>query len=78
MIRFKIDVLQELKNKGYNTGIIREKKLIGENALQTIRRGGVPGIKSLNAICSLLKKQPGAILEYIPDPAPDPQENKTD
>lgn len=67
MIRFKIDVLQELKNKGYNTGVIRSRKLLGENALQTIRCGGVPGIKSIDAICNLLQCQPGKILEFVPD-----------
>jgi len=77
MIKFKIDVMQALKEKGYNTSIIRNNKLLGENALQQIRQGGVPGIKSLNAICNMLKKQPGALLEWTPDPEPaSDQENE--
>ncbi len=71
MIKFKIDVLQALKDKGYNTNVLRKNKLLGENALQQIRRGGVPGIKTINAICNLLKCQPGKILEWVPDPSPD-------
>lgn len=69
MIRFKIDILKELKKKGYNTGVIRKEKLLSEAALQQIRQGGVPGVKSINAICKMLNKQPGALLEYIPDTA---------
>ena len=67
MIRFKIDVISELKNKGYNTNRIRQEKLLSEGALQKIRGGGVPGIVSLDNICKLLKKQPGQLLKYVPD-----------
>lgn len=67
MIRMKIDIIQELKKAGYNTGDIRRKKLLSENTLQQIREGKTPGIKSLNVICELLKRQPGQILEWIPD-----------
>lgn len=74
MIKFKIDVLQALKDKGYNTNVLRKNKLIGETALQQIRGGGVPGIKSINAICNLLKCQPGKILEWIPDPSTDQEQ----
>lgn len=74
MIKFKIDIMEELKKKGYNTVQIRKNKLLGENALQTIRRGGVPGIKSIDMICGLLKKQPGQILEYIPDAVNNPEQ----
>ena len=75
MIKFKenVDILQMLKEKGYNTGDLRKGALLGENAIQTIRAGGVPGLKSINKICGLLNKQPGQLLEYVPDN----QENKT-
>ena len=67
MIRYKIDVIQELKAKGYNTNRIRKEKLISEGSLQQIRTGTAPGPKTLNTLCLLLNKQPGAILEYIRD-----------
>ena len=73
MIKFKIDIMQALKNKGYNTNYIRQNKLLSEATLQQIRTGKTPGIKSINILCSLLNKQPGQLLEYIPDN----QENKT-
>lgn len=67
MIRLKIDILEELKKKGYNTTYIRQKGLLSEATLSQIRKGKTPGIKSINTICGLLKKQPGQLLEYIPD-----------
>lgn len=67
MLKFKVDIMKMLKDKGITTTDIRRKKLLGENALQDIRRGVVPGISSVNKICGLLKKQPGALLEWIPD-----------
>jgi putative transcriptional regulator len=67
MIKYKIDVLQELKNKGYTTYSIRKNKFIGERAMQCLRTGEVVGITSLDKICGLLNLQPGDIIEYIPD-----------
>lgn len=76
MLKFKVDILKMLKDKGITTTEIRAKKLIGENALQDIRRGNVPGIKSIDKLCGLLKKQPGQILEYVPDDLTSDQEEK--
>ena len=67
MLEFKIDVLSKLKERGYNTTRLRKEKLIGENALTNIRKGVVPGIKTINSLCELLDLQPGSIIRYIPD-----------
>lgn len=72
MLRFKVDIMELLKHKGITTTEIRNKKLIGENALQDIRNGIVPGTKSIDKLCGVLKKQPGQILEWIPDTEPGP------
>ena len=68
MLEFKIDIIQELNKKGYNTNIIREKNLIGQKTLYDIKAGKVPGIKTINTLCALLERQPGSILKYVPDP----------
>ena len=68
MLVFRFDILEKLKEKGYNTGQIRREKLIGENALTQIRKGIVPGTKSINMLCGLLEMQPGSFLRYVPDP----------
>ncbi len=68
MLTYKIDVLEALKNAGYNTTLLRRKKLLGENAIQALRENKVIGAKSLNSICELLNCQPGDIIQYEPDP----------
>lgn len=68
MLAYKIDVIQELKDKGYNTNRIRKEKLIGENAMQKLRTGQMVGNIALDQICTLLQKQPGSIIKWIPDP----------
>jgi len=67
MFVYKIDVLQELRNIGYNVPKIREKNLLGQAALQKIRDGKVIGIIQLNTLCAMLQCQPGDIIEFVPD-----------
>ena len=64
-IRYKIDILAALKEKGYSSTRIREKKLIGQSYLQQLRRGELVSWKTLDTICSLLECQPGDIVEYV-------------
>lgn len=67
MLKYKIDVLAELKIHGYNTGKIRKEKLLNESTLQAFRDGKLIGIIALDKLCNLLQCQPGDILEWIPD-----------
>lgn len=66
MLRYKIDVMQAINESGYSTYQIRKDKLIGENALQALRENKMIGIKALDQVCSLLKMQPGDIIEWTP------------
>ena len=65
MLQYKIDVLETLKENGYNTNRIRKEKIIGENALQKIRNGEMVGIKTLDQLCAALDMQPGNIIKYV-------------
>lgn len=67
MLRYKIDILESLKQKGYTSYRLRKDKLIGEAQIQKIRIGELVSKDTLNTICKLLECQPGDILEYIPD-----------
>lgn len=69
MIRYRpgVNVLAMLSAAGYNTGEIRRRKLIGENALQKIRDGKLPSWNELDKLCNLLRVHPVDLLEYIPD-----------
>ncbi len=63
-IRYKVDILAELKKKGYSSTRIREEKLIGQSYLQQLRRGELVSWKALDTICALLECQPGDLIEF--------------
>jgi len=65
MLVYKFDVLERLKEKGYNTNRLRKEKLLGENAIQALRDGKVVGNIALDKICFLLDMQPGSIIKYV-------------
>lgn len=67
MFVYKFDVLESLKEAGYNTTRLRKEKLLGENAIQSLRRGEMVGIIALEKICMLLDMQPGNIIKYVDD-----------
>ena len=64
-IRYKVDIMAELKKKGYSSTKIREEKLIGQSYLQQIRHGELVSWKTIETICSLLECQPGDLIEYV-------------
>ena len=78
MIRAKIDILKALKDKGYNTNYLRVNNILSQSILTKIRTGDLTGIslKTLNVICGLLRKQPGQLIEYTPDPSQDHENTK--
>lgn len=65
MFVYKFDVLETLKESGYNTTRLRKEKLLGENAIQSLRLGEMVGIIALEKICKLLDMQPGNIIKYV-------------
>ena len=67
MIKYKINLIQALKDKGYNTYYIRVNKIFTQAQLQQMREDKLLSQNALNKLCSLLECQPGDILEYIPD-----------
>ena len=67
MLVYKIDVLESLKESGYNTTRLRKEKLLNESVIQYLREGKPVGAKALNTICMLLDMQPGNIIKYVED-----------
>lgn len=67
MFVYKFDVLESLKESGYNTSKLRKDKLLGENAIQSLRKNEMVGIIALEKICRLLDMQPGNIIKYVED-----------
>lgn len=66
-IRYKIDIIAQLKEAGYTTYRLRKEKLIGEATLTKIRNTYLVSWENINTICKLLHCQPGDLLEYVPD-----------
>ena len=69
MLKYKIDILQALKEIGFTSYKIRKERIIGEQQMQKIRSGEIASKDTLNTLCRLLDCQPGDILEYVPDEA---------
>jgi putative transcriptional regulator len=67
VLKYKIDIIDSLKQAGYSTYKIRNDKLIGEAQMQKIRTGEIASKDTLNTICRLLDCQPGDILVYVED-----------
>lgn len=66
MIKYKIDVINELSKRGYTPTVIRKNKWISQATLTKIRRGENINTSTLNILCVLLRCQPGDILEVEP------------
>lgn len=66
---YKIDVLQALKDKNYNTNKLRKEKLLAESTIQKLRDNNPISWANITQICKLLNCQPGDILEYVEDEA---------
>ena len=67
-IVYKIDILEALKSKGYNTNKLRKEKLLSESVIQGLRDNRYITLTNISTICALLECQPGDLLEYVPDP----------
>ena len=66
-IRYKVNILEKLKEAGYSTYRIRNEKLIGERALQQLRQGELVSWAVLEKVCELLDCEPGDLVEREKD-----------
>ena len=62
---YKIDVLNALKEKGYNTNKIRTEGLLSQSTLQKFRNKQGVSWENLETLCSLLECQPADLIEYV-------------
>lgn len=61
-IKYRINILEELKAHGYNTNRLRKERLLSEGAIQSLRDGKPISWNSLERICNMLNCQPGDVL----------------
>lgn len=68
MIKYKFDIVQQLKDNGFNPNQIRLQKLISESTMSKMRKGDTSiTLSNIDIICKLLQCQPGDLIEYVPD-----------
>lgn len=66
MIKYKIDVLKELSNRGYTSTRIRKEKILSQATMSNIRNGKSITLDTLNTICIILRLQPSDIIAIAP------------
>ena len=64
---YKIDVLNALKDKGYNTNKIRTEGLLSQSTLQKFRNKQGVSWENLETLCRLLECQPADLIEFQKD-----------
>ena len=68
MLRYKINILAELKKGGYSSYRLRREKILGESTMQRLRVNSTSiNLESFDVICALLNCQLGDIIEWIPN-----------
>ncbi len=66
MIKYKINILEELKKAGYPSTRIRREKIMGESMVQKLRTGNTSiNLNSLEPVCRILHCQPGDLVEWV-------------
>ena len=63
-LRYKINVLAALKEKGYNTTKLRREKLLGESTIQQLRQGDLVSWNNIDRICTMLECQVSDVVEH--------------
>ncbi len=63
-LKYKFDVLQELKARGYSAYRLAQEKLLSGSSIQKLRTGEVLGAEGIATLCELLECQPGDLLRY--------------
>lgn len=66
MIKYKIDVFEELKKHGFNQTRLQREKLLPKQTMTNIKEGKSITLETLNKICLMCRMQPGDIVEVFP------------
>ena len=68
-IKYKIDVLAALKEKGFSSYKLVHDKILGAGSVKKLRDKKILAPEGLAVLCDLLDCQPGDLLEYEPEPS---------
>ena len=64
-LKYRVDVLAALKEKGYNTNKIRTEGLLSQSTLQKFRNKQGVSWENLETLCDLLECQPADLIEWV-------------
>ena len=64
-LKYKINVLDALKEKGYSSYTLRKEKLLSESTIQKLREGEGVAWDNLDTLCRLLDCDISELLEYL-------------
>ena len=64
-LKYKINVLDALKEKGYSSYTLRKEKLLSESTIQKLREGEGVAWDNLETLCKLLDCDIADLLEYV-------------
>lgn len=67
MLRYKVEPLEALKEKGLTSYQLRRGGLLSEGCIQSLRELRPISWANIDKVCQLLQCQPGDLLEYVPD-----------
>lgn len=63
-LRYKINVLTALKEKGYSTYRLSVERILSHSSIQKLKEGKMLGADGLATLCELLECQPGDLIFY--------------
>ena len=66
-LRYKMDVLEALKAKGYTTYSLRKDNLLSQSTIQKLREQKGLAWENIDNLCKLLECQPADLIEWVPD-----------
>lgn len=65
MYKYKGNVVEMLKNKGYTTYKIKKNNLLSQGTLKKLENNGNVTLDTLNAVCCMLKCDISDIIEIV-------------
>lgn len=68
-LRYKIDVMDALKEAGYSSYRLRKEKIFGERTIQQLRNKAPVSWEVIGRVCSLLGCDVGDILTSVEEQA---------
>lgn len=66
MIKYRIDVMKELKKRGYDSKRIKDNGILSQGTITNIKKGGHINTETLNRLCLILRLSPSDIIEVFP------------